>query len=237
MVCCQEAEMDNLIGLGLYTIPEASRLVGVPGQRIRRWLKGHSYRGKVYEPLWEPEVPDLNGKTFVSFRDLMEIRIANRLIQLEISSQKVRAAILVAREVTGQDHPLSTNRFRTDGRNIFLHLIQQDETGEDQEALLNLLKKQYAFEKLLAPLLASVDFTPDGAPRLWWPRGRSKGIVVDPARAFGQPIDVESSVPTAVLAGAGQVEGIKRAASLYAVTERAVRRAMAFEQGEARAAA
>jgi hypothetical protein len=34
----------RLIGRGLYTIPEASRLAKVPIANIRRWVLGYSYR-------------------------------------------------------------------------------------------------------------------------------------------------------------------------------------------------
>ncbi len=228
--------MDELIGLGLYAVPEASRLARVPAWKIRRWLKGHTRRGRHYEPLWDPEVPAFDGQIYLSFRDLMEIRIANRLIEEGISAQKVRAAIISARDLFDRERPLSTNRFKTDGRDIFVQLVEEDEQGHERARLLDLLKKQYAIEIILNPLLVDVDFDEGGAPRQWWPLGRTKGVLVDPARSFGQPIDAESSVPTAVLAAAGQVEGVRQAAHLYDVSTRAVRRAMAFEKEDRLAA-
>ncbi|ASY58509.1 hypothetical protein SS05631_c35970 [Sinorhizobium sp. CCBAU 05631] len=74
----------------------------------------------------------------LDFRDLMEIRVADAFIRAGISAIKVRAAIQIAREELGRDHPLSTDRFRTDGRKIFLHVIETDPDGQERERLLNM---------------------------------------------------------------------------------------------------
>ncbi len=229
--------MDNLIGVGLYTPIEASRLTGVSARKIRRWLGGYSRRGKRYEPLWTPEIEAIEGQPYLGFRDLLEVRVANRFIEEGFSPQRMRAAIAIARDVVGQDHPLSTNRFKTDGRSIFLELVEKDEQGQNRKHLLNLVKQQYAFEKLLKPLLVDIEFDDEGAPRRWWPRGKAVRVLIDPARAFGQPIEVESSVPTSVLAAAGEVEGVEGAARLYEVSRDAVRRAIKFEAEVERLAA
>lgn len=221
---------NDLIGVGLYTPAEAGRLLRVPPSRVSRWLRGHTIGNRFYPPLWEPEISLDDERVFLGFRDLMEARVADAFIRAGVSAIKVRAAILVAREVIGQDHPLSTNRFRTDGREIFLHVIQEDDDGEKREQLLNLFRRQYEFNGVLDPILKTVDFGEDGNPLVWWPRGRRLNVIVDPARSFGQPIDAISSVPTAVLAAAAAQEGgIKAAARAYDVNETSVRHAVEFE--------
>lgn len=230
--------MDNLIGVGLYTPAEAGRLLDVPAAKISRWLRGHRIGERGYEPLWTPQVDLDDGRIYLGFRDLMEVRVADKFIHYGISSQRVRAAILLAREVIGEDRPLSTDRFRTDGRDIFLRVVEMDEHGEERERLLNLFRRQYEFKQIIEPLLKTVDFDKRGAPFLWWPMGRRGNVVVDPARAFGQPIDAVTSVPTVVLAAAGQQEGIPAAARAYDVPPASVRRAIEFERKmEQRAAA
>jgi hypothetical protein len=145
-----------------------------------------------------------------------------------VSSLRVRQAIILAREVLGADRPLSTNRFRTDGRTIFLKTTEKDEDGKEREQLLNLFKHQYEFVSIIDPILKDVVFDDAGTPTAWWPVGQAKKIIIDPSRAFGQPIDAESSVPVAVLANAGRLRGIKAAARSYEVPEISVRRAMEF---------
>jgi hypothetical protein len=220
----------GLIGVGVYTPAEAGRLLHVSPSKISRWLRGHEVSGKRYERLWTPEISlDDSDRIYLGFRDLMEVRVVNAFIAAGVSPIKVRAAIELATEVIGQDHPLSTNRFRTDGRDIFLHVVDADESGTESEKLLNLFKRQYEFNGILDPILRTVDFGDDGNPMLWWPAGRRLNVVVDPARSFGQPIDAVTSVPTAVLAAAAKVEGIRGAAHAYEVPETSVKRAIEFE--------
>ncbi len=220
----------NLIGLGLYTPAEAGRLLRVAPAKISRWLRGHYIQNKFYPPLWASEVSLGDDRVFLSFRDLMETRVADAFIRRGVSAIRVRAAIAVAKEVIGEDRPLSTNRFRTDGREIFLHIIKEDENGEQREQLLNLFRRQFEFNGIIDPLLKTVDFSEDGNPLTWWPGGRRLDVVVDPARSFGQPIDAQSSVPTAVLAAAArQIGDTKAAARAYGVPETSVRNAVEFE--------
>jgi hypothetical protein len=223
--------MSNLIGIGLYTPAEASSLLKVPAAKISRWLRGHRVGGRDYQALWNPEIDLGDGHTYLGFRDLMEVRIADTFIRRGVSPQRVRAAILLAREILDEERPLSTNRFRTDGRDIFLHVIEQEgHGGEGRESLLNLFRRQYVFKHIMDPLLKTVDFDEGGTPSLWWPAGRKLNIVVDPARAFGQPIDAATSVPTAVLAAVARQEGIRGTARAYAVPASSVRRAVEFEE-------
>lgn len=230
--CRQVSEMcamGDLIGVGLYTPAEAGRLLRVQPAKISRWLRGHDVKGKQYTALWAPEVDLGDGKVFLGFRDLMEARVADAFIRHGVSAHRVRAAIEEARHLMQQDHPLSTNRFRTDGREIFLHIIETDSDGVERERLLNIFRKQYEFKGILDPILKSVDFGSDGNPAAWWPAGRRLHVVVDPDRAFGAPIDSLSSIPTAVLANVARKFGIKATAQLYEASEVSVRHALEFE--------
>ncbi|MCO6188115.1 hypothetical protein [Rhizobium sp. L1K21] len=230
---------NDLIGVGLYTPSEAGKLLKIPAARLSRWLGGHKVGDRSYPALWRSEVSLGDNKVYLGFRDLMEARVANAFMNAGVSAIKVRSAILTAREIIGETHPLSTNKFRTDGREIFLQTIERTEDGEDQEKLLNLFRRQYEFNGILEPVLKSVDFGDDGLPTVWWPIGRKLNIVVDPKRSFGQPIDARSNVPAAILANAVHAEGsVAAAAKAYDVSEGAVRNAVEFQSYfEARVAA
>lgn len=221
--------MDDLIGVGLYTPAEAGRLLHIPAPKISRWLRGHEVGGTRYEPLWKSEVDLGDDRVFLGFRDLMEVRVADAFIRNGVSAIRVRAAIQLARDLIAEDHPLSTNRFLTAGREIFLQVIETDEDGNQRERLLNLFRRQYEFKGILDPILKTVDFGEDGNPKLWWPAGRRTNVVVDPARSFGAPIDGDTSVPTAVLAAVAKEMGVPEAAKAYDVPVTSVRRAVEFE--------
>ncbi|OLS53759.1 hypothetical protein [Rhodovulum sulfidophilum] len=219
----------RLVGTGLYTPVEAGRLLRVAPGKLSRWLRGHTMKGTRYERLWEPQVDIGDGHVYLGFRDLMEARVVDAFIRQGISAIRIRRAIQVAAEMITESHPLATNRFRTDGREIFLQVIETDEHGQERERLLNLFQKQYEFRGIIEPILKTVDFGDEGDPLQWWPQGRRAGIVVDPARAFGAPIEAKTSVPTSILAEAAHALGITEAAVSYDVSEAAVRRALDFE--------
>ena len=214
-----------LIGVGLYTPAQAARLTGIDAGKIARWLKGHETRGIRYEPLWQPQIDLADGHVYLGFRDLMEARVVDAFIRHGIAAQSVRRAIGIAREQLGVDHPLSTRRFRTDGRTIFLEILNEDGTS----SLIDLLRSQYAFRQIIEPSLKNVEFDSAGAPARWWPLGRDARIVVDPAKSFGRPIETASGVPAELLANAVQAEGSAEAAArAWEVPVASVRRALAF---------
>jgi uncharacterized protein (DUF433 family) len=221
--------MDGLIGVGLYTPAEAGRLLHVSSSKISRWLKGHSIAGRDYPPLWVPAVEFKDERTILGFRDLMEIRVADAFLRAGVSAIQVRAAIEYAREVLDEKYPLSAERFKTDGRSILLRVFEKDAEGIERERLLNLFRRQYEFKEVIEPILKTVDFDDSGSPRLWYPAGRRINILVDPMRAFGQPIDGITSVPTAVLATSAAALGVEETSIAYDVPEGSVRRAVEFE--------
>jgi uncharacterized protein (DUF433 family) len=225
----------SLLGIGLYTPAEAARLTGVGAGKIGRWLRGHGVGERRYDRLWRPQIEFEDGSIQLGFRDLMEVRVAAAFIEAGVSPQKVRRAIEIGREIIGDQHPLSTTRFRTDGRTVFLQVMAEDGT----DRMIDLLRNQYAFRSVIEPSLRIVEFGGDGAPLRWWPHGRAARIVIDPERSFGRPIEVESAVPTGVLAAAVAAEGsVEAAARLWKVTPASVRRAVEFQQelGQRRAA-
>jgi hypothetical protein len=215
-----------LLGIGLYTPSEAARLVNVSGSKISRWLRGHQTNQKQYKSLWNPQVDLGDGQLYLGFRDLMEVRVADAFISRGLSPQKVRRAIEIASDLVGDQRPLSTAHFKTDGRTVFLQVLE--ENGDTR--MIDLFKSQHVFREIIEPSLKNIEFDSDGLPFRWWPRGKQAKILVDPKRAFGQPIDAESSVPAAILAEAGSgSKNIDMAARAWGVTPSAIRRCIEFQ--------
>jgi uncharacterized protein (DUF433 family) len=218
----------QLVGIGLYTPAEAAQMISVPARKIVRWLTGHEANGKRYEPLWRPQVELEDGSIILGFRDLMEVRVADAFIRWGLPSLRVRLIIERAKELIGDDRPLSTNRFLTDGQTVFLEVVEE---GGDRR-LIDLAQNQWTMRGIIEPFLKHVEFGEDGSPRRWWPLGRVGRIVVDPTRSFGQPIESTTYVPASALASAARAEGsVEAAAVAWGVTATAVRRAVAFQEG------
>ena len=151
---------DSLVGIGLYTLAEAGRLVQVQPSKIARWLRGHDVKGQHYEPLWHPQVDLGEEGVFLGFRDLQEVRVAAAFIARGLSPQRVRQAIGLARDLVGDERPLSTRRFRTDGRSIFLQVVEED----GQTKLIDLFRRQFAFHEIIKQSLTNLEYDDAGTP-------------------------------------------------------------------------
>jgi uncharacterized protein (DUF433 family) len=218
-------------GIGVYSAPEAARMVGMSPQTLRRWLIGydHARKGEALrheKPLWRPQyAPDEDDGVLLGFRDLVEARIVNALRAKHIGLPTIRICLDRAREIVGQDHPFSTSQFKTDGKTIFLEITR----GLDEPQLIDLKRSQGVFNRVVAPSLADLDFGPDGAQR-WWLLHGKRTIVADPERAFGQPIIADTGITTARVAQAVEAEGsVSKVAQLYEISPRLVRDALAYE--------
>lgn len=226
-----KVELESFIGIGLYTVPDASRLTGISPGRIKRWLSGYEYkssgRTRFSPALWQPQVPKIDGQMALGFLDLIEIQFVDAFRKRGVPWKLLRLAAERAREIFKNKHPFATQRFLTDGIGIFANI--QRETGE--KLLLDFSRNQYAIEEVISrSLIDAIEFD-GGWARRWWPLGRKRQIVIDPKRAFGQPIVVKRGVPTVVLADAYRVErSLERVSAWFVVDESAVRDAVEYEQ-------
>jgi len=220
-------------GIGLYTFHEASRFTRIPVRDLRRWFDGYSYRNKAHAeavsvpPLWESELAD-EGMNGISFHDLLEIRFVQAFRQHGVSLQTIRLASRQARALFDTPYPFTSQRFQTDGRTIFASAMEA--TGET--ALLDLVKRQYAFRKIIEPsLYRGIEFNQNHVATRWYPSLRSKAVVLDPEIAFGKPIVSDGSVRTSILYDTCVAEGDRNfVAKLYEVPIAAVDAAVAFEE-------
>jgi len=218
------------LGTGFYTVPEAARLLKIRPLSIRRWLSGYSYtHGEEtvhMPPLWKPQLPSYDNHIELGFRDLIELRIIKSFLDAGLSLITVRNCLDYARECANDERPFSTRRFQTDGRTIFLESARR--TGEEE--LLDLKSHQYVIKKVIDRTFKDLDLSEHIVTR-WRPLDGKQSIVVDPARAFGQPITNSYGVPTVVLAEAVTVEGsFERVSRLYDVSIGAIKDAVKFEQ-------
>lgn len=225
----QRRDIDGLIGKGLYSAPDAARLTAVPAGRIDHWLRGRSrsYRGEQVfdEPLWVPDVPDVDGQLFLSFRDLIEVRIVDRFRAHGLSLPYIRKVVEAARLIVGERYPFSSGSFKTDGRRLYQEVVSRT----DEPRLIEVVGGQHAFHSIISIGLKDVEFE-DGVLALWRPEAGREDVVLDPRRSFGQPILVESGTSTSIIKLAFERgRGPRETSRDFEISERAVRSALAFE--------
>ena len=223
----------SMIGVGLYTIPEAARLVGVRSQRIRRWAHGYRYRGRdgneaASAPLWHADTPSTDATVGLSFLDMMEVRMVNAFRGYGVSWTVIREAALHACELFHDNHPFTMRQFQTDGNRIF------GEVAEEQGVrVLDMNRRQWVSKPIVQQsLFDGIEFD-DGQAARWYPI-KSRKVVVDPERSFGRPVLTDYGVPTEVLFAAFKVEGsVDKVSKWYGIPRPEVRVAISFESKDA----
>lgn len=235
-----KASFGEVLGRGVYGSGDALRLINfhrgdiasrfVSPSTVRRWLRGYDFEanGEVHhsEPLWTPDYSNDNEVIEVSFRDLIELRFVKAFRDLGLGLPTIRECFERAVEWVHDERPFSTQRFRTDGKTIFLEITGNVAEGE----MIDIKLRQRVFSRIVEPSLRDLEFDADVVAR-WFPLGMSKkSVVLDPARSFGRPILSGYGIPTEVLADAVGVEGSpERVARSFEVPVSAVRDAVAFE--------
>jgi uncharacterized protein (DUF433 family) len=216
---------------GIYTLRDAARLTDVSAGRIRRWLRGYRYRSRkrtyASPPLWHGQWEPIGHSLALGFLDLIEIRFVDAFLKAGVTWATLRQARERAEEMFKVSHPFCTNRFVTDGREIFVELHR--ETGEP--SLIEIVQRQAVFGQIIKPFLKELEFAEDSGLVRWWPLGETRLVVLDPTRNFGRPIVARHGVPTEVLAKAMKAaDSVAEVARWYEVPEQEIHDAVEFEQ-------
>ena len=220
----------DLLGAGIFTVPEAAELVGAPQALVRLWVAGRKGR---QEPVIDNQLGRVSGKVAVSFTNLMELRFVARFHKAGVRLNEIRAIMDEAKELLAHPHPTASKTvFRTDGRKIMAEIGRRH--GIDgAEIIYDLRSRNYEMPTMVQPSLKEdVVFDPAGNMIAWFPRKDiAPNVIVHPYFSFGRPVLRRSHIPTETLAGAVKAEGSARTvAHLYEVPEGQVREAMRFEE-------
>ncbi len=217
----------NIHNFAAYNAPEAARLLGISSQRIKRWMSGYSYgpaSGKKLMPaLWDRQHQEFDD-FFIGFNDLIELRFVDAFVRAGLNAQAVRKLLEKAKAIAQCDYPLTTHRFKTDGRTIFLEVWQADE-----ERAIDVRNGQHAFHAVVKPSFRDLEFDAHSVTK-WYVDGKSKKVVIDPNLAFGQPTIENTSISTARLYEAFVAEGdVKAVANQFEISLTEAKHAIEFE--------
>ncbi len=122
---------------------------------------------------------------FVGFA---EAYVLSALRHAGVPMQRIRPAVARLSAEFGLDHALASERVYTDGA----ELIFDYASSSDDEALLTVVRTgQEHLAEVIREYLQRISYGGDGwAERLQLPAYTSAEVIVDPSRAFGQPLVV-----------------------------------------------
>jgi len=189
---------------GSYSLLDAARIAKAKPRSLRRWVNGYDYsyrKQKFHSPgLLQSEIPDVDGEEFLTFQQLIEMVFIRLFHECGVSIPVIRAVAHTAAMRYETRHPFAIQKLQTDGKTIFADGLQvEDAEGMTREKITeDLHRGQMVIRDFAQPYFLSIDYENMEAAR-YWPRGKKCGIVIDPQRSFGSPIDDVTGVPTHVL--------------------------------------
>jgi uncharacterized protein (DUF433 family) len=222
----------SYLNTGIYSVAEAARLTGVSSGRIRRWLRGYRLKSKTKSyslpPLWNGQLEAIDHKLALGFLDLIEVRFVEAFLKMGVTWSMIhKARERATARFPYTSHPFCSNRFVTDGREIFVQLHK--ETGES--SLIEIVQSQQVFAEIVRPFMMELEFGEGNVLERWWPMGKNKRVALDPKRNFGQPTIFQDGIPTKILAKSVKANGsVAEVARWYEVSPESVADAVEYEQ-------
>ena len=180
------------LGEGIYTIPEASNILNLPKDIIRRWIKNYwelrfieNYSDENLKYTWG----ESRNKAF-NFFTLVEIIAVFSLRKIGISFNKIKIAHNQMIKLLNTPYPFATSKLMSDGGMIFWDY--------DESIFIDLDRTlQLSLKEIIEPFCKKLDFCQStNLAERYWPLGKNHTIVVDPHHCFGQPTIFGTNIST-----------------------------------------
>jgi uncharacterized protein (DUF433 family) len=167
----------------LYTVEEAARFLRIPRSTLTDWVRACPDSPPIVTTFQQVQ----RGDPVIPFIGLAEGMVARAFRQTGLPMQYIRRALTRLSEDLGGhpgvEHALASDRIKKHGAKL-LH-----EWGGELSAYTEVVSRNYVFAPIVEAALERIEFAPDGwARRLILPLTQAPVVVVDPERAFGQPI-------------------------------------------------
>jgi uncharacterized protein (DUF433 family) len=197
-------DLDALRRTPAYPVAEAAHYLGLPTSTLRAWCLGQTYRGRrgdvrQFRPLIQLDGKRTEGLSFLNLVEGHALAAIRR--KHHIPLPKARKAINYVQKELGIDRPLASDRFITNGIDLFVNFL-----GE----LINVSHAgQTEMKDFMRAYLERVVHDRQGLPIKLYPFTRRGDVLtgkvpapveMDPRVAFGRPVLVGRAVPTAILA-------------------------------------
>ena len=219
--------MKEFLSRGLYNMPDASRILRLKQDAVRRWAFGYDRRGRYYPGVTPHQVPDLNGHHAITFLELVQLLSVKEFLEAGASWKLIREAYESASKALDATFPFARDNWFADPAGIY-------HQGEDESGVLTEMSSkglQTAMKNALAAYLHEMDFDPAGHTNRWYPLGKSQPVVLDPGVAFGSPVVKGTGIRTDTLLSLRSAgEDVDSLAWWYGIEPYEVEAALDFEK-------
>jgi uncharacterized protein (DUF433 family) len=210
------------LGAGIYTIPDISRLLGLPQFKVRRYLNqywderlGKKLFNETYS--WSTD----NKIKAVNFYTLIELYTCFHLQELGVPIKQIlRSRMVVAKELK-MPYPFASAKLLSDGKKIWYEfedcIVKADGS------------KQTDFVEFIKQFAKKIEFNSNKIAEKFWPAGKESDVVINPHHQFGQPVLNGTNVNAEVIFSMYESgEPIKALGILYDLTDKQVMDAISF---------
>jgi uncharacterized protein (DUF433 family) len=174
-------------------VSEAARFLNVKPRTLSRWARGYEVHFRDRRAVKKGPIitafPARGREPAIPFIGLTEGLVVAAFRRTGVSLQHIRRAVEILNKQIGIDHALASRKLYTDGASVLYDYAER----EGDEELTHVVTQQGVFVPVVAEYLQLIARDEAG-----WPRRVTSPatdvVVVDPARAFGQPIFVRGAV-------------------------------------------
>lgn len=171
--------------LGIYTIPDISRILELPYSKIQYWIS--EYWSKDFSKNENDYIFGSNKDRVTNFQTLIEFYTFSQLRLHGVSSKSIINAHEIIAHHLKSPYPFATSTILTDGKRVFCSPVNDDSIIQADKSL------QYTIAGIIRQFCDKIDFQNDVAHR-FWPKGKLNAVVIDPEHQFGQPIISNTNV-------------------------------------------
>ncbi len=212
---------------GLYTVPQAARILGASHAKVRSWVEG--YANSLATPIIRSRIERPAKGLVLGFLDLIESAWVQHFLGLGYSLQTIRKVADKLRARTDLEHPFACkSRFLADGKSIF-----EESIGEAGEArILDLMNDNFTMGPIIQQSLFDRIFYVEDVAAQFQPVVETPGIILFPKVANGRPVLKDIWVPTETLYSAYVAEDgdIAAVADDFRLSLAQVNEAITFER-------
>jgi uncharacterized protein (DUF433 family) len=209
------------LGYGIYTIPDVSRILRLPQNKVRKWL--HEYWNNRFANNSKRKYSWGEGRDLaVSFLALIEFYTFYQLREHGVSAQRIQIAHETISKTLETSYPFATSKILTDGHSVLF--------SPDINSIINADRTlQYNLKEIIEQFCIKIDFNSSYLAQKFFPDGRDSSVVIDPHHQFGQPIIDSTNIPIKTLQNFHKGgEKINFICSLYDLSEKQVRDALKY---------
>jgi uncharacterized protein (DUF433 family) len=186
----------STVGLGVYTLQEASLYAQISSRKLSRWVFGSGQHSPVFDS-------QLYADRLVSFYDMVQAMAVDRARAKGIPLRKVRLAIERAQADYNIPLPLAYRHILYFDRELHIQL-----DGQRIVELSGPVRGQTMMEKIMEPFMELLCFDEKGLAQTYMPFEKyGRRIILNPKRQFGQPIVEGVGYRADILANVCRIEG------------------------------